>query len=203
MISIKGNMGKWQYYWRNKGHQTKCRVEHCKSIDASQCYDKRKLPFEEGEDVWFHGCRLNLFQSYALTTFFSGGKEYDYQIPMVATKCNYGGHRHWFLCPMPSCMRRSKKLYLSSGGHFLCRKCLNLAYITQSRSEADRIIDKKWHLIEKYGGERVWSMQKPKGMHQKTFDRIVDEIWRLDRLAMEKIAEMFGKTILELRSNYA
>jgi hypothetical protein len=74
----------------------------------------------------------------------------------------------------------------------LCRKCLNLAYTTQNRSEADRIIDKKWHLIRKYGGDSEWTMKKPKGMHHKTFDRIRDEISKLDEMATLKIAEMFG-----------
>jgi len=36
------------------------------------------------------------------------------------------------------------------------------------------------------------TMEKPKGMHQKTFDRIRDEVSRLDEMATLKIAEMFG-----------
>jgi len=165
-------MGKWWYYWRNKGHQTKSRVEHFRCLDCSECYDKRKYPFEEGEDVWFYGWHLNLFESHALATLSSQGKKSRYLIPVVATNCHYGGQRHWFLCPHPSCKRRSKKLYLCSGGGlFLCRKCLKLAYTTQNRSEADRIIDKKWHLIRKYGGDSEWTIQKPRGIRMPAKSR--------------------------------
>lgn len=78
-------------------------------------------------------------------------------------------------------------------GIFICRKCLNLAYYTQNRSKLDRIIDKKWNLIRKCRGDSEWTQQKPKGMHQKTFDRIQDEICRLDELTTQNIAEMFGR----------
>ena len=186
-------MGKWSHYWRNKGHQTKNRVEHFQCLDCSWLYDKREHPFEEGKDAWFHGWHLNLFGSHALVSLTYQGKKSCYPIPVVSTNCNYGGQRHWFLCPNPTCKRRSKKLYLCSGGLFLCRKCLNLAYTTQNRSEPDRIIEKKWNLIRKYGGDSEWTIQKPKGMHQKTFDNIRDEIWRLDELAMQKITQMFGR----------
>jgi len=186
-------MGKWWRYWRNKGHKAKSRVEHYQCLDCSQCYDKRKYPFEEGEDAWFHGWHLNLFPSHALATFSSQEKQFRYPIPVVATNCHYGGQRHWFLCPLPSCKRRSKKLYLYTEGLFLCRKCLKLAYSTQNRSDTDRIIGKKWALIRKYGGDSEWDIKRPKGMHQKTFDRIRDKIWRLEELAMQKIGEAFGK----------
>ena len=60
-----------------------------------------------------------------------------------------------------------RKLYLTRQGYFFCRKCLDLAYVTQNRSRLDRIIDKKWELIHKLGGESsfVSDSQKPKGMH--------------------------------------
>lgn len=185
-------MGKWRRYWQKKGHQTKNRVEHFRSLDCSQLYDNRTYSLQEGEDAWFHGWHLNLFNSHTLATLSHERQETRYPIPVVTTHCNYGGQRHWFLCPFPSCQRRSKKLYFCNQGLFLCRKCLHLAYTTQNRSEADRIIDKKWHLIRKYGGDSEWTMKKPKGMHQKTFDQIRNEVCRLDEMATLKIAEMFG-----------
>jgi hypothetical protein len=183
-------MGKWWRYWRNKGHRTKDRVEHYRCLDCSQYYDNRKYPFVEGEDAWFRGCRLNLFSSHALVILSSQEKEYRYPITVVPTNCHYGGQRHWFLCPF--CTRRSKKLYLS-GGLFLCRKCLKLAYSTQNRSDTDRIIDKKWDLIRKFGGDCEWSIKRPKGMHQKTFEQYREEIWRLNELAEQKLMQMFGR----------
>lgn len=147
----------------------------------------------EGEEAWLHGHQLKLCSSHALTSFQSNGENIQYKIPVVTTKCNYGGERHWFICPLPSCRRRSKKLYLHSQGIFICRKCLNIAYSTQNRSKLDRIIDKKWSLIRKCGEDSEWTQKKPKGMHQKTFDRIQNEICRLDELATQNIAAMFGR----------
>jgi hypothetical protein len=184
-------MGRWWHYWRRKGYEPKSRVESYPSLDCSSYYDKRKYPFVEGEEAVFYGRRLTLFSSYALFILSSQGKEYFYPIRVVTTNCHYGGHRHWFLCPL--CNRRSKKLYLTYGSRFACRKCLKLAYLTQNRTDIDRITDKKWNLIRKYGGDSEWTIQKPKGMHQKTFDRIRDEIWRLDDLAEQKLMQMLGK----------
>jgi len=54
-------------------------------------------------------------------------------------------------------------------------------------------MDKKWRLIRKYEGDSEWMMQKSKGMHQKSFDRIRDKISQLDDMAMQKMEQMFGR----------
>ena len=69
---------------------------------------------------------------------------------------------------------------------------LNLAYTSQNRSKLDRIIDKKWDLIDKLGGNSDDITQKPLGMHHKTFWRMQEEIWRLNELAEQGIIERFG-----------
>jgi hypothetical protein len=184
-------MSRWWNNWRNKGHRTKKRVESYRSLDCSWCYDKRKYPFEEGEKAFFHGYCLELYSSHALAAFQNNGINLQYKIPVVATKCNYGGQRHWFICPFPFCHRRSKKLYLHSQGIFSCRKCLKLAYASQNRSKLDRIIDKKWALIHKLGGDSDFIAQKPKRMHRKTFHHIQEEIWRLNELGEQGIFEQF------------
>lgn len=182
-------MSQWWRYWRRKGHISKNRVENYYSIDSGELYDNRPFPFEEGEEPFIHGCRIKLFSSYGL---FSApfASEYSYRISVNATACHYGGERHWFLCPL--CQKRSKKLYLHSQGIFICRKCLNLAYSSQNRSQLERIISKKWALIHKLGGNSDFITHKPKRMHQKTFDRIQKEIRRLDELADQGIVERFG-----------
>lgn len=45
------------------------------------------------------------------------------------TACNYGNWRYWLLCP--DCRRRCGVLYKHSyPGHYACRKCHNLTYIS-------------------------------------------------------------------------
>ncbi len=61
---------------------------------------------------------------------------------------------------------------------FLCRRCLNLAYQSQNRTQGDQIIHKKWVLIRKinWNGECIPDEVKPKGMHWKTFHYMRNEI---------------------------
>jgi len=53
----------------------------------------------------------------------------DYKISLVATRCNYGSVRWWFVCPVAGCGRKVGKLCLPPGArYFGCRKCYNLTY---------------------------------------------------------------------------
>lgn len=55
----------------------------------------------------------------------------DYKVPLVSTKCYFGGRRYWFLCPLVingvSCNRRVGVLY-KCGRYFGCRHCHRLTY---------------------------------------------------------------------------
>jgi hypothetical protein len=69
----------------------------------------------------------------------------DYQIQLVATGCNFGGLRWWFLCPLRrkgvNCGRRVEKLFLPSKGfvipprYFGCRHCHELTYASTQTSD--------------------------------------------------------------------
>lgn len=77
----------------------------------------------------------------ALPTLHNSPKQ---MIPIVATKCNFGGERFWFYCPKvvngAPCKRRVAVLYLLPGRQdFGCRICFNLSY--RSVQEHDARID--------------------------------------------------------------
>lgn len=188
-------MGKWQTHWRKKGHISKQRVQRHYSIDSAQLYDTRSSPLEIGEEYFAYSCQIKLFPTKVFFSTPTDSLNYSYFSPIETTKCNYGGIRHWFLCTNQKCKRRCKKLYMDRQGYFFCRKCLNLAYITQNRSQLDRIIDKKWKLIRKLGAESdfVLDSQKPKGMHWKTFDQIRNQIAELDLRATLGISDWFTR----------
>ena len=189
-------MGKWQTYWKSKGHITKQTVEQYRYrvIDSGDLYDNRVCPFEEGEGSFAFGCRIILFSERAFFSISVDGQNLCHSAAVEATKCNYGGLRHWFHCPNQDCKRRCRKLYMNLDHAFLCRKCLNLAYFTQNRSRLDRIIDKKWGLVHELGANSdfILDSRKPKRMHWKTFDRTRERIQELDCVAMLGIAERFG-----------
>lgn len=65
-------------------------------------------------------------------------KNYNYVIPVVSTRCNYGGQRWWFICPLvvngQICQRRCRIVYMSPGAeYFGCRECHRLTYESRQR----------------------------------------------------------------------
>ncbi len=64
---------------------------------------------------------------YSVTDREGNKTDYDYQVSLVTTPCNFGGVRYWFGCL--SCGRRVGVLYLAPGDvYFRCRNCNNLSY---------------------------------------------------------------------------
>ncbi|RJP38999.1 MAG: hypothetical protein C4548_12530 [Desulfobacteraceae bacterium] len=92
-------------------------------------------------------------------------------VKIVRTACNYGGYRQWFQCPR--CRKRVAVLY-GAGRYFLCRHCYNLAYSSQQEDYPNRMMRKANKIRKRLGGDESNDLIlfKPKGMHQKTFDRL-------------------------------
>lgn len=89
------------------------------------------------------------------------------------TPCNYGGERLWFLCP--HCGKRVAVLY-GAGIRFLCRHCYALPFGSQNETYIDRMMRKARKIRRRLGAseslvEPIW--QKPKGMHRRTFERLL------------------------------
>jgi len=70
--------------------------------------------------------------SYTVTDQNGNKTDYDYQVSLVTTPCNFGGVRYWFVCP--DCWRCVGVLYLPPGEvRFACRHCNNLSYHSRNR----------------------------------------------------------------------
>lgn len=102
------------------------------------------------------------------------GKQYAYKIGITATPCHYGGLRHWFICP--KCHRRASVLYCA--GLLVCRHCIGANYQTQLMQPIDKLFRK----VEKIRYRLGWQAgiahghgNRPKGMHQTTYARLVAE----------------------------
>ena len=68
----------------------------------------------------------------------AGKKDYNYIIPVTSTRCNYGGKRWWFICPLVvngrACQRRCRIVYLPPSAKYLgCRECHRLTYESRQR----------------------------------------------------------------------
>lgn len=110
--------------------------------------------------------------------YHQGEHEVDDLARVVTTACTYGGVRHWFSCPC--CGRRCAILYM--GKRVACRKCYRLQYPSQSDDVTGNLWRKKRKIAARIGSDGTdWAWtQKPKGMHQATFQRIRGELSDLD-----------------------
>lgn len=105
----------------------------------------------------------------------------EQKIYFTFTPCNYAGKRVWFSCPF--CGRRCAVIY-SCGKYFACRICCNLTYRTSNETPTDRRARRANKLRKRIGATpgvlNHLPIFKPKGMHQLTWDRIMNEIQYLE-----------------------
>lgn len=99
----------------------------------------------------------------------------DYPVKLQTTPCHYGGLRYWFTCPADGCGRRVAILY-SAGKYFACRHCYQLAYQSQRENKGDR----GHRGANKIRARLGWAVGianppegKPKGMHWRTYNRLM------------------------------
>jgi hypothetical protein len=101
----------------------------------------------------------------------------EYAIPLEWSVPPYGGLRWWFQCP--STRRRCCKLYLPNGGRcFLSRRAYRLRYACQSETRYHRLLRKcrKLNRTLGGGGDPDWIPDRPKGMWQRTYERLVAKL---------------------------
>lgn len=103
-----------------------------------------------------------------------------------STRCNYGGHRKWFLCA--GCSNRAAVIFRNDR-RFLCRTCCGLTYQTQCWDEMDRSANKARKIRIQLGasgalGERF--PDRPRRMHISTYYRLLkkatlaeNKFWKL------------------------
>ena len=122
-----------------------------------------------------------LHQGEILTLRYAiDGNATEQHVRVTATPCNYGKHRHWFLCPNYGCGKRVAKLYLVNG-EFHCRHCHKLNYQIQQCPK--RYVDKLnmqrmriklgWPLD--HDVPFIKKIHKPLNKNQKTFQAMVDK----------------------------
>ena len=119
------------------------------------------------------------------------GEQVDELVDLDRTPCNYGGTRTWFLCPR--CGRRVGVLF--GGRRFWCRHCHGIAYAVENEDKLSRALRRSNKLRERVqarAGTAYPVVFRPKGMHQKTFDRIRWEIEGIEAGFWIAAAERFG-----------
>lgn len=161
-------------------------------VNRISIYEMRKQgllePGTAGELTWSLGDRIVGFVAFHVSYDDQIILHYGYHkddgtlepveqnIQIVWSKCNLGGKRPWFKCP--GCEWRSAVL-CDYGERFLCRRCYELPYASQQRGYTDRMMEQARKIRRRIGvTENLWpplqQSCKPKGMHWKTFYRLVE-----------------------------
>jgi hypothetical protein len=127
----------------------------------------------------------------------SSGTEWqsqNYPVYLDTTPCNFGGERHWFLCPARGCGKRAAILY--GGAIFACRHCYQLAYASQRENVSDRAARRADRIRDKLGWPggilegSGWG--KPKGMHWRTYERHCAKHDDFSGIAVAGFVQRFG-----------
>lgn len=165
-------------------------TEDCRSLDVRQF--QRDGLLEEGKSFGWswtrNGEKMASIQvkvsenrvilDYRHQSNGSEWKNQNYPVLLEWTPCNYGGLRAWFRCPANGCGRRVAKLHLGSSSIFACRHCYQLAYASQRENADDRATRQAGKIRDRLSwvpGIFYGHGIKPKGMHWKTYQRLVSE----------------------------
>jgi hypothetical protein len=110
----------------------------------------------------------------------NGSGSVEQRVPLVWTRCHFGGARPWFRCVAHvggrSCGRRVAKLYLRDVAVFACRQCCGLAYASQSENPRYHAISRVQKIRVRLGGSANLVEpfpKKPRGMHRWTYYRLL------------------------------
>ena len=157
---------------------THVKAEHCKRLDVRRWQREGALRpgvsgtwgwsnTETGERTGTIGYRAG--DGFVHLDYAINGKPANQRISLDTTRCNYGGVRPWFICPIRG--ERVAVMYLRAG-RFACRRCQRLAYASQSGDA----IDRTWRRQHKAEARLDDDWQRPKGMHRTTHERLLSII---------------------------
>jgi hypothetical protein len=151
---------------------------------------------QNGEPVAWIGLRAEEHRLVLTYHYRRGGGEWEdieEPVPLAWQPCRFGGRRPYFVCPGvvngTACGRRVLKLY-GTGKYFLCRHCYRLSYGSQHEDRFDRAQRRANRIRRRLGGEPGTAApfpERPKGMHHRTYDRLMDQIFEAEELADERL----------------
>ena len=114
-------------------------------------------------------------------------------VKLSFSQCKLGGTRAWWLCPC--CSQRVAVLF--GWGRFLCRKCADLNYLSQSETDSDRTLRRAGKLRKRLGWQPgIVNPRggKPHGMHWQTYY----QLWSRCHNEEVKALASFGASLAKL-----
>lgn len=158
---------------------THVKAEHCRRIDVRRWHREGVLQAgragswqwtnaETGERVATIGYRSD--GSSVALNYSIDGRDCSQRVWLSHSACNYGGKRPWFTCPVRG--ERVAVLY-QRAGRFACRHCQRISYSSQS----DDLCGRTWRRQAKAEAKLGPNWARPKGMHERTWQRLLEQIW--------------------------
>jgi len=187
------------------------KAESCRSLDVNRLHHEGCLRagwygiwqwMRDGERVaWIN--LLAAFDHLDLTyrVRIGGGdwEDISESVRIVHAGCSYGGARPYFICPGVVkgrvCGRRVTRLYVP-GRYFVCRHCNRLSYASQSEGGLDRILRRANKMRQRLGGDPGMASSfpmRPKGMWQRTYERLRRRTVGIETCASEAMGRHIGK----------
>lgn len=126
------------------------------------------------------------------TDYYYKGRHYKYEIRLLTTKPYFGGTRYWWQCP--GCGKRVAVLYCA--GYCVCRHCIGAKYQTQHLQPLDRKFKRIATLRSRlgwYGGIAYGAQGKPKGMHYRTYHRLLGEYYHTANKVLQMTLDQLPK----------
>ena len=110
-------------------------------------------------------------RSVAYAAYKRGEEEIKATLCFAETKTQFGGRRLWFICP--SCGGRCRLLF--AWRWLMCRRCCGLRYSSQGETRAGRATRAMFKIVWRLDPSAQINdlPPKPKGMHWRTYDRLV------------------------------
>ena len=193
----------------------KVTAEGCRSIDINRLHREGVLTAgwsgswewkrngERVSSISMRGGEDRIVLSYRSRVGIEDWQDVEEPIAIRWTPCRYGGQRPYFVCPGVvngvACRRRVVKLYCA-GHYYLCRHCYRLTYASRNEGACDRALGRANKIRMRLGGEPAYEAtipRRPKGMWQKTYDRLFEAVIVNEARAGERLARMVAR-LLEL-----
>ncbi len=114
-------------------------------------------------------------------------------VPITETPTQFGGHRKWLVCP--ACSKRCRIIY--GGSYFRCRTCHGLKYESQYENVISRTASQRHKLRNRLGQKGSLDdpfPPKPKGMHWKTYRRLIERDEALGNLWVLEVSDWLRRT---------
>jgi hypothetical protein len=120
------------------------------------------------------------------------GSPVTQRIRLAPSPCRFGGVRWLAICPKTG--RRVAHLYIGPSGA-LSRHAYRLAFNSQRECPLDRSLRRRDKALAKLNADSPMGWGRPKGMHSRTYERLMQEVFQEEEFFDVAIQARFGSLI--------